>query len=146
MELFDSSPILVLYDRNLATLKHNEELKQILHSSDAKQLNPIDVVLESLINVVSEKLSNETLTRSRKTVLVSKETYDLAIKEMLDILQKDPTTLRELHRNWLEKLTSFISALKTKGVSRVEDVIFQISMKFRISATSSMKSISSLAK
>lgn len=144
MKLFDSSPTLVLYDSNLTTSKHEEKIEQILHSDEVRQLNPIDVVLESLLNVISEKFSSQTLTHSRKTFLINREMRNCAINKIMDMWQTNPEILQELHRNWLEKLDDFISVLKKEGVKRIEDVIFQISLKFRISAISTMKAISSL--
>ena len=146
MQLFDVSPDLILYKSDLLGTEQTQYIEEITEINEEKNLNPLDVVLESLINVLSEKLSTDTLTQSATTVYVDKSIQELAIQKIIKFVRNDTHFLEEIHKKWLERLHSFIMNLKEKGVQTLQEATFQVSMRFRISAQSSLKAMNSLAQ
>lgn len=144
MQLYEDSPNLVLYKNDLVKVKQRQYIEEIARMSEDENLNPIDVVLESLINVLSEKLSIDTLTCSMTTAYMDKSIQELATQKVINLVKNDVSFLKEIHKEWLERLRIFLSNLKEMEVQTLQEAIFQVSLKFRISAPSSMKAITSL--
>lgn len=147
MELYEELPELVMYNKDLLTAEkmlYIEEIEEIAGMNKSKSLNPLDVVLESLINVLSEKFSIDTLTESKNTVYVDQSMEELAAQRIISLVKNDVSLLEEIHKKWLGGLRSFVSGLKQKGAHTLHEAIFQVSLKFRISASSSLKAIASL--
>lgn len=144
MQLYENSPNLKLYKDDLLEVEQSKHIEQIAGMYENGHLNPLDVVLESLINVLSEKLSIDSLTGSAKTVYVDKSIQELAMKKIVDIVRGDVSFLKAMHDEWLRKLRFFLSNLSKTGVQTLQEAIFQVSVKFRISASSSLRAINSL--
>jgi len=146
MSLYEELPNLVLYKNDLVAFEKSKYIAEIVESEENENLNPLGVVLESLINVLSEKLSTDALTQSRTTVLVDKSMQELAVQKVVGFIRKNPSALETMHKRWLNGLRNFISDLKEKGVQTLQEVLFQVSLKFRISASSSMEAIATLMR
>lgn len=144
MELYEGSPNLVLYKNDLVEVEQRKYVEEIARMGEGENLNPIDVILESLINIVSEKLSIDNLTHSMTTVYMDKSIQELATQKVIDFVKNDVSFLKEIHKEWLERLRIFLSNLKEMRVQALHEAIFQVSLKFRISAPSSMKALTSL--
>ena len=147
MELYEQPPNLMLFG-DLLSIDYTKEIEIILGSFGAKgkELNPADVIIESLINVKSEKISTEQLTHSSNKVLINEDILKTAIKEIRDELWGNPKKLARLHGIWLEKITTFLKDIhQSRKNLRIEEAIFLISRKFRISALSAIRAIVSVA-
>jgi len=146
MQLYEEIPDLIIYKNDLLTAEKMRYVEEVAGKNEAKNLNPLDVVLESLINVLSEKLSVDTVTQSKDIVYVDKSMQELAAQEIVSLVKSDLSFLKTIHRKWLEELCSFVSGLKEKGTETIQEAIFQVSLQFRISASSGLKAIASLTQ
>jgi hypothetical protein len=144
MELYRSAPALVLYDKDLVGSEAIANLKEISQFAARSELNPADVVLESLINVLAENISGKQVTTSQSTVLLNRSAITRAAEELQKILEEDIDVLRSLHHEWLRMLGRFLTGIDIQRVSTTDEAIFQVSKEFRISASSAVKAVSSL--
>lgn len=147
IRLYDASPTLILYE-NLLELDYDkaekQQLTKILQLGEKEKLNPIKVVLESQINVISEDISRRELTHSEDKVLINSDIRNMAVKEFLEFIKNDKDRLIELHRMWMNRLRKFLAELYQKDAKmNMEEVIFLVSRQFRISALSAIKAFSS---
>jgi len=145
MQLYENLPNLVLYKDDLLQIEQAHYIEEIATTNNEENLNPIEVVLESLINVLSEKSVDDSASLAT-TVYVDKSVQEIAIQKILNLVKEDATFLKEMHKQWLKGLRSFLSTLQEKGVKTLQEATFQISLKFRISAKSSLTAISSLVQ
>jgi|GEM_PF-3799818 len=142
-ELFDDMPDLVLYKNEISTTEISE-VERIISIGEEKDLNPLEVVLESLVNVLSEKLSVGVLTSSRTMACVNNSTRQQAIEQIIKLVKNDGSILRKMHGAWLRELRDFLNEMKVEGIQTLQEVLFKVSFKFRISATSSIKAIATV--
>jgi hypothetical protein len=143
MRLYENQPDLVLYKDDLLRTEQTRYIEEIARTNNGENLNPIDVVLESLINVLSEKSISDS-THPVSTVYVDSVFQETAVQKIMGFAKEDATFLKDMHKEWLEGLRSFLSALQEKGVETLQEAVFQVSLRFRISAKSSLKAMSSL--
>jgi len=147
MELYDYPlPSLVLFDNLLEVdyAKEKETLSNVLRISEGK-LNPMSIIIESMINIAAERISSQRLTRSKDKVLINPDIRDRAIQDVLQLINKDPRKLKRFHEAWLKKLITFLRGLyQNKKDLKVDEVIFLVSKRFRISALSSIQAIVSI--
>jgi len=144
LQLYDYSPTLVLFE-NLLDVDQTKEREAILTVSKLtgrEELNPIDVVLESTLNVVSEDISRKKITHPTDKVLINTDIRNLAVERILRLIDNDKRKLRKLHHLWLHRLDVFLNQLyqKRKNLS-IDEVIFLVSTQFRISALSAIRAI-----
>jgi NAD dependent epimerase/dehydratase family enzyme len=147
LKLYEHSPSLVLYE-NLAKPFGNKENKTNLDISqlvNEEKLNPIDVVLESLVNVISEEISRKEFTHSEDKVLINSRIRNLAAEKILKAINNDKERLRHLHQSWLQMLREFLRQLcQNERKLRIDRVIFEVSSRFRISSPSAIKAIATV--
>ena len=136
--LFENQPTIVLYKDDLLFI---EQKKKIAELTADNNLNPIDVVLESLINILCEKISIDKVTRSTNAVLINRTTQEEAVQIIFSIIKEDELFLQKIHDRWLSRLRDFIVESYNRGTLNFSELMFQISMKFRINASSSLKAI-----
>lgn len=146
MSLYEELPELVIYKSDFLAVEKSEYIEEVIGTSGGEDLNPLDVVLESLINVLSEKLSTDTITQSKSMVYINKSIKDLAAQEVASLVKKDSSFLKEIHTKWLEGLRNFVAGLRKRGVRTIQEATFQVCLKFRISASSSLKAMASITK
>jgi len=147
LDLYNYSPTLILFeplpDSNLS--KEKEAISEIFKVSSKEKLNPLDIVLESLVNVVSEHISCREVTHSRDKVLINSNVRNRAVEEILRLINGDKEKLRELHREWLRMLVAFLKQLHPQNL-KIDEVIFFVSNQFRISAVSAIRAIRSVSQ
>jgi len=143
MQLYSPPRRLVLYDGDLTGSGRSQNLEQIFDIGVKSQLNPLEAIIESLVNVIAEDLSQRQITH-RDTVFLNKGINEQAVEYLRRILENDPEILKEIHRRWLNRLTEFLSSLDPEKVSTTAEAIFQVAKEFRISAPSAVQAISSL--
>lgn len=147
MTMYDFAPSLVLFNDMIAD-EHQKQEKafQKIVEECKEELNPIGVVLESLVNVISEHLSAEKITSSEDKILVSTEIRQLAIDTVSQFIEKNPKArLKMLHQRWLMSLRKFTKDMSQKhGNIRIEEALFRICRRFRISGVSAIKGISAI--
>jgi hypothetical protein len=147
LRLYESSPTLVLFE-GLASMnysKQKEIVSRISKVAGKEKLNPIDVVLESLVNVVSEDVSREELTHSSDKVLINTKIRDLAVERIIKFVNDDVNVLKMLHELWLGMLKGFIRQLiNSRKNLGIEEVIYFVSTRFRISSLSAIRAIASI--
>jgi hypothetical protein len=147
LKLYESSPTLVLFEGLASTnySKQKEIVSQISKVASKEGLNPIDVVLESIVNVVSEDVSREELTHSRDKVLINSKIRDLAVERVIKFVNDDINVLKMLHESWLGMLKDFIrQLLNSKKDLGIEEVIYLVGSRFRISSLSAIRAIASI--
>lgn len=145
MQLYNDTPSLVLYEDLLEINEENERICELLEVGQQQALNPIDVVLESVVNIFSEKVSSEEVTHSEEKVLINQDIQNRAIQRVIKLIGGSREKLKELHRIWLEDLKAFLQQLyQTRKRMNIDEVIFVVSSKFRISSTSAIKAIVSV--
>lgn len=149
MKLYDRNPTLVLFENLLDSTytREKENLSGILRLGEKEKLNPIDVVLESLVNVISEDISRRELTHSEDKVLINSDVRNMAVDEILESINNDKRKLIKLHTMWMNALIEFLNELyQREGNLKLEEVIFLVSDQFRISALSGIKAIASCTR
>lgn len=148
LQLYDYSPTLVLFE-NLLDVDYSKEKRAILTISKLtgkEKLNPVGIVLESLINVVSEDISRRELTLSKDKVLINSNMRNLAVEMILRFIGNDQRKLRKLHHLWLGRLVAFLNQLyQRKKNLKIDEIIFLVSSRFRISGLSAIKAIASIS-
>lgn len=147
MDLYKTSPSLVLFE-DMIDVDSEEEKQEFLKLIPPNEtLNPIDVVLESLVNIISEKISSETITESEDKILINPIIRKKAVAVILDFLGRDYKKVKMLHELWLKELLRFLRHLyKNTARMQIEEVLFQISKRFRISGISAIKTVSTIMK
>jgi len=147
MDLFKTSPSLVLFE-DMIGIDSEEEKQEFLKLIPPNEtLNPIDVVIESFINIISEKISSETTTKSEDKILINPIIRKKAVVAILDFLGRDYKKVKMLHEFWIKELSSFLRHLyKNIAKMQTEEVLFQISKRFRISGISAIKAVSTIVK
>jgi hypothetical protein len=146
MRLFEMSPSLVLYEDMIETEgDERDELLGVI-GDRGKSLNPIEVVVESIINAKSEEISMNQITSSREKVLITPNVRRQAISEILGWLQEEKETkLERLHESWLAELVSFLKHLLDSNPRlKTDELLFQVSRRFRISGISAIRAVLSI--
>jgi len=143
MQLYGPPRRLVLYDSDLTGFGRSQNLGPIFDIGVTYRLNPLEAVIESLVNVIAEDLSQRQITH-RDTVFLNKSINEQAVEYLRKILENDPEILKEIHRKWLNRLAEFLSSLDPEKVSTTAEAIFQVAKEFRLSAPSAVQAISSL--
>lgn len=144
--LYDEIPALALYKNDLFTVERTDLIARIPVATNDSSLNPLDVVLESLINILSEKVSIDTLIESKSLVYVDKSVQEQAVQRVISLLKDDMFFLKEMHKRWLKELHTLIAKLVDDGAQTIQEIVFQVGLRFRISALSSLKAIDSLLR
>lgn len=144
MSLYELSPTLKLYDDMIdegVNIKINGITKNTLSLP-----NPIEVVLESLLNILSENMSIETLTSSKDKIYLTKDIQNNAMNIIIEFTKTDKDRkLKHLHDLWIYKLIEFLQeTYELYGNLKTDDVLYRISNKFRLSGTSATKAILSI--
>lgn len=124
----------------------NNLVDQVACTEQNKALNPLGVVLESFVNIMTEKYSSDKLTQSENVTFIDPSLRQLAIDQLIKISEKNPTFLTELHDRWLKQVSDFLSAQYKKGVRSLHELVFQVSLQFRISSVSSALAIKTIIK
>lgn len=142
MEGYASSPTIILSD-DLLDVDYTKEVRNILKNLEinTKRLNPIEVVIESLLNLKIEKISSQKLTQSPNKVFINKEIFETAVKELTEDIGNDLKGLEEIHRKWCDKLKMFVDGIRQGKEIKLAKVIYLVSKKFRISSLSAIKAI-----
>jgi len=146
IELYDYAPTLVLFENLLDFdyTKEKEKISKILEWGEQEKLNPIDVVLESLVNVISEEISRSELTHSEDKVLINRDIRNMAVEKVLRFIGNSKTRLRKLHKLWLRALVAFLSQLHQERKNlKIDEAVFLVGSHFRISASSAIRAIAS---
>jgi hypothetical protein len=147
LKLYEFSPTLVLFQGpvSMNCSKEKEIISRIFGFAEKERLNPIDVVLESLVNVVCEDISREELTHSNDTVLINSRIRDSAAQRIVELVSDDVSVLKTLHKSWLSLLKNFIQqVLSSRKDIRIEEIIFLVGSRFRISSSSAIRAIASV--
>jgi hypothetical protein len=145
-QLYDTSPSLVLFESvsNEEYSKESEVVSSVCKLSERK-LNPIEIVMESLINVFSEEISSKEITLTKESVLVNSRVRSLAVEKIIALINNDNSILKMLHDMWLDKLRSYLTQLyNERNHLTIDAVIFRVSNQFRISSLSAIKAIKSI--
>jgi hypothetical protein len=142
----EASPKLILFD-----VKQSNDEKSVLDqlskfNPDVKA-NPMDIVFESWINVLSEKISETKVTFSSTRVLINSEVRDEAIQRIKDIVTKDAKRIKTFHDLWLEKfIEDFKNFYECDRKITLEEVAIHLGKQFRISTNSALRAIISVTK
>lgn len=149
LKLYDYSPSLILYgnilnsDLTIEKRKIFEKISNLIQ----EELNPIDVVLESLVNVISEDISRRNWTHSEDKVLIDNKIRNHAVKVLLEIIDNDKEKLKMLHKIWMQMLTEFLKEIhQQENNVNIDKVIFIVSERFRTSSLSAIRAITSILK
>lgn len=143
--LYEESPSLVLFD-NLVT-EDNGDVDELLRNraTDIRHLNPIEVVIESFINIISEGISKQTVTSSEDKVLITSSIRSKATHVVVQMLRTvSDQELSQMHERWLRNLIAYLEGQKDKGDLKRDELIYLVSERFRISGNSATKAISSI--
>ena len=141
ISLYESTPRMVLYDRDLE--KGNPLFESIINKYGT-HLNPLEVVLRSVINRFAESLSEESLAPSHRIALLNAHFMDIAIKEVTKKAETDRDFLVSIHDRWLSEFKNSLMGLVTKERVSTDELVYRLGTKFRISALSTTKAIQSL--
>ena len=104
--------ILQMYDKDTPKLLLFEAKKTEPQQIDIEELsklngclatNPIDIVLESWINVLSERISVKDVTMSRDRALLNAKINNEAVEQIKRTIGDDGSKLKVFHDLWLKK-------------------------------------------
>jgi O-phosphoseryl-tRNA(Cys) synthetase len=139
MSLYDFTPRMILYDKDFSDLT-NSDVHEITKTSSLAQLNPIEVVLESVVSKKAEEISQETVTCSNDTVLLNADLRRKAIGYLVEQVKADDQFLKELHQAWLQDLKEYVRH-EMKNDITPDELVFRIGMRYRISASSAARAL-----
>jgi hypothetical protein len=142
-------PKLILYDvpNPNREKREKESLRKIAEFSGNERANPLDIVLESWINVMSEDISRKKITFSNNKVLINGNVRDAAVDSIRDFIGEDKQKLMAFHDMWLRKFSGFLKQLfeQDKRMT-VDEATLLAASQFRISTSSAMRAIISIIK
>ena len=150
LKLYDVAiPKLILFDAPPPSKEEKEKaaLQQISKLSKNEKANPLDIVLESWINVISEDISRKEITFSNDKVLINWSVRDAAVECVRKFIGEDKEKLMTFHDMWLRKFGSFLKQLYEHDKKMtVDDAALFAGSQFRISTNSAMRAMSSVTK
>jgi len=141
MSLYESTPHMVLYDKDMEI--KNPQTEELLRKWGSR-LNPLDVVLQSVISRVAESIAEKSLAPSQDISLVNARFRDMAITVVRREAEGDEDFLTRLHDCWLTEFKTTLMNLVSTEHMTVDEAIYRLAMRFRISATSTTRAIQSL--
>lgn len=146
MSYYDISPSVKLFDHVSEEIEEEVELRKIIEQHEMA-LNPINVVFESLVNVLQEKRSMDELTESQEKTMVTEEVKKRTFSHILSYFQEErEEKIRELHSQWLTELQTYLrTTLEKMGNLHRDEVLYRISNRYRISGNSAILAILSLS-
>jgi len=133
---------MILYDKDLSIDDLDSDVHAVANTSSGTQLNPMEVVLESLINKLTEKISEENLTRSQDTVLLNSRFRRMAMERLVEQARADNQFLTEIHQAWLHELEEYVLH-EMKGSLTADELVFRVAMRYRISTSSAARALKS---
>ena len=147
MTLYKINPELKMYE-NLLVKNTEERIEEVIVGDNIRStLNPIDVVLESLMNVLTESISIKEITTSQDTTYITKSLREHAKNIIIDFLKEGKENkLKELHESWINEVLNYLNMLyREQGNIAINEVLYRVSDKFRISGESAIKATISVA-
>lgn len=143
MSYYSLTPSVKLYEYIPEDIEEEEVLRKIATRHES-MLNPLDVVFESLVNILQEKISTEILTESENTMVLTKDVKKRAFVRIISYLRDDrENKLRELHSIWLNEVRTYLIKLYEElGDLQKDEVLYRVSYRFRVSGNSAIKAIS----
>lgn len=145
MSMYQSTPRMILYDKDLSTDQLDSEVHAIADMSSHTQLNPVEVVLESLINKLAERVSEESLTRSHDTVLLNAHVRAEAIERLVGQVRANDHFLTEIHEAWLRDLRGYVTH-EMMNLLTTDEMVFRVAMRYRVSASSAARALKSAGR
>jgi hypothetical protein len=142
----ENTPKLLLFDAQ-KTDDQQKQIEQLSKLNVCLKANPLDIVLESWLNVLSERISIKKVTFSNDKMLVNTKVNDEAVEEIKTMIGNDASRLKTFHDLWLKK---FASALRTNATCdpkmTIDQAVMQLGKQFRISTNSALRAIVSISK
>jgi hypothetical protein len=148
-ELYKTSPTLILFDSVSDAVEKQEETAklQICQLKEDGKTNPLDIVLESLVNVVSEDISTNSLTYSKEKVLINNNVRKAAVERICNFIGNDAKKLKIFHDLWLKQFSLFLKQLyESDNKLAVNRAAFLAGNYFRISTKSAIRVMISISK
>jgi len=126
-------------DDRLTYVEFVSSLLQIVFvvPTSGHDLTRLEPFLPSDMNVSVYRLSG-----SRDTVMLNARVRELAFERIAEFVRQDPTFLKGLHHEWLVHFKSSLSKMDSNSL--IDDVIYRLVLKYRLSAMSTMKAVKSL--
>jgi hypothetical protein len=150
LKLYDiATPKLILFDVPELNReeKEKEALQKIARLSGDERANPLDIVLESWISVVSEDISRREITFSSDKVLINWSVRNAAVECIRNFVAGDKERLMTFHDRWLRKFSSFLKQLYERDKKMtVDEAALLAGGHFRISTNSAIRTMISAAK
>lgn len=146
LTLYDEdTPKLILFDANQSEEKEKQIVEQLSKLNGCIKANPLDIIIESWINVMSEKISTAKITFSSKKVLLNREVRDEAVEKITNIIGNDGSKLKEFHDLWLKKFANTLRTLFNHDEKiTLDDTVVQLGKQFRISTNSALRAVLSI--
>lgn len=152
----DFNEILSMYDEENPKLllfeaqKNQAQQIQIEHLSELNgclSANPLDIVLESWLNILKERISIRKVTLSDNKVLMNTEVNDDAVHEIEAMIGNDGSKLKAFHDLWLKKFArAFKSLVDCDPKITLDQAVLLLGKQFRISTNSTLRAIISITK
>lgn len=148
LELYDEeTPKLILFDAQTSEEKEKLIIEKLSKLNGCIKANPLDIVLESWINVMSEKISRTKITFSNKRILLNDEVREEAIEKITKSICNDGLRLKEFHDQWLKKFANALRKISEQDEKvTIDDAVVQLGKQFRISTNSALRAIISITK
>ena len=141
----EDTPKLILFDANQSEEKEKKIIEQFSKLNGCIRTNPLDIVIESWFNVMSEKISMDKITFSKERILLNGEVRDEAAERIKQIINNDGAKLKSFHDLWLQKFAESLRNLFSHDEKiTVDDAVVQLGKQFRISTNSALRVISSI--
>jgi len=123
------------------------EISNIASTVDPKLANPLDIALESIINLQCEEISCKRYGFNNEKIMINDAIMSQALNYVKNAFSNDKDGLIKLHDRWLQRLTLFLVNLtKANKKTSTDDAIYLVSEHFRISTLSAIRAIASLQK
>lgn len=98
-----------------------------------EHLDNLDVVLFSILNVLTEKVSGKHIAENKRAVVFNKKSTEDAYEILASNLKINPEFALALNRAWIRKLLDFLHAEATKYPKMsVDNFFFDVAETFRI--------------
>ncbi len=141
----EDTPKLILFDTHQPEEKEKRIIEQFSKLNGCIKTNPLDIVIESWINVMSEKISATTITFSSKKILLNNEVRNEAIESITKAIGSDGSKLKAFHDLWLQKFANALRTLsKHDEKMTLDEAVVHLGKQFRISTNSALRAVLSI--
>jgi len=149
IEMFRTKPSCAMYkgdyDENELFLRVAVLSNEIKKNVPPKEGVTLEIVLFSVLHVLTEKLSSEQFTGTMKIAVFDRKLAEFAYDTLVNSLRADPQLALELHRAWVKRFSDFLHEEARRDPQLPTDCfLFHAAEEFRINTLLVLRMLKSI--